>query len=275
MDKKAKKIIIKARKGVFSENVGNNSSKFIGEGYDFVELREYQSGDDIKKIDWNITAKLKKPYVKVFYAQRELNISIVPILSGSLYFGTQNFKNELVAEICAILGFSSIKQSDPYTNFIANEDLTLNTKKSKNIFSVNKMVESILNYKLIGKKTNYPKISSKLFSSLKKRSLIYLIGDFFDIEELDLKLLSKKHEVVVIIVRDRFEEHPAKLGNSSLVDPQNNTMFEGNINSSSIKRYEKTVKQNDHKLFLHLQKCAIRFVKIYTDEEPLKKLLRL
>lgn len=275
MDKKAKKIVIKARKGVFSENVGNNSSKFIGEGYDFVELREYQSGDDIKKIDWNITAKLKKPYVKVFYAQRELNISIVPILSGSLHFGTQRFKNELVAEICAILGFSSIKQSDPYTSFIANEDVILNTKKSKNIFSVNKMVESILNYNLIGKKIDYPKISSKLFSSLKKRSLIYLIGDFFDIEELDLKLLSKKHEVVVIIVRDRFEEHPAKLGNSSLVDPQNNTMFEGNINSSSIKRYEKIVKQNDHKLFLHLQKCAIRFVKIYTDEEPLKKLLRL
>lgn len=275
MDKKAKKIVIKARRSVFSELVGNNSSKYFGEGYDFAELREYQSGDDIKKIDWNITAKLKKPYIKVFHAERELNISIVNILNGSLYFGTSKFKIDTAAEISAILGFSAIKQSDPYTSYIANDELILNTKKSKNIFSINKMVENILNYNLIGKKTDFKTISSKLFSTLKKRSLIYLIGDYFQIAELDLKLLSKKHEVVVIIVRDRFEEHPQSLGNTFLIDPESKNSFEGNISARSVKKYEKIVKENDHKLLLHLQKCAIRYIKIYTDEEPIKKLLKL
>lgn len=131
MDKKVKKIAIKARKAVFSEMIGNNSSKYFGEGYDFAELREYQSGDDIKKIDWNITAKLKKPHIKMFYAGRELNIAIAPILNGSLHFGTTKFKSDLVAEICAILGFSAIKQSDPYISFIANDDLVLSTKEVK------------------------------------------------------------------------------------------------------------------------------------------------
>ena len=275
MDKKVKKIVIKARKSVFSEMIGNNSSKYFGEGYDFAELREYQSGDDIKKIDWNITAKLKKPYIKMFYAGRELNIAIVPILNGSLHFGTSRFKSEVLAETCAILGFSAIKQSDPYSSFIANDDLILNTKRSKNVFSVNKMIENIMNYNLIGKKVNYKNIITKLYANLKKRSIIYLIGDFFHINKLDLKLLSKKHEVVVIIIRDRFEEHPKAIGNSFLLDPQSQKSFEGNINTRSIKKYEKLVKQNDHDLFLHLQKCGVRFIKIYTDEEPLKKLLRL
>lgn len=143
MNNKIKKIVIKARKAVFSEMIGNNSSKYFGEGYDFAELREYQSGDDIKKIDWNITAKLKKPHIKMFYAGRELNIAIVPILNGSLHFGSSKFKSEVVTEVSAILGFSCIKQSDPYTSYIANDELVLNTKRSKNIFSVNKMIENI------------------------------------------------------------------------------------------------------------------------------------
>lgn len=132
--------------------MGNNSSKYFGEGYDFAELREYQHGDDIKKIDWKITAKLKKPYVKLFHEERELNVSIVNILNGSLHFGTTRFKSEVAAEVAAILAFSAIKQNDPYTSFIANEELFLNTKKSKSVFSVNKMFENLSNYNLIGKK---------------------------------------------------------------------------------------------------------------------------
>jgi len=275
MNKTLKKILIKTRRKIFSEIIGNNSSLLKGEGYDFMELKEYEYGEDVKKIDWVISAKFKKPYVKVFHAQKELNIHIIPILSGSVYFGTKRFKQELITEISTILGYSCVKQGDPFSSYIANEQIELCTKKSKKNFAVTQMGQNIFDYQCIGKSSNYKTISNELFKLIRKKSIIFLIGDFFDIESLDLKLLSKKHEIVAIIVRDKFEEKPYELGNVSLNDPSTNKTFDGNINKSTILKYEKSVQENDHKLFEHFQKCAVRFVKIYTDEDPLPKLLRL
>ncbi|NVJ54707.1 MAG: DUF58 domain-containing protein [Campylobacteraceae bacterium] len=275
MNHTLKKILIKTRRQIFSENIGNNSSLLKGEGYDFLELKEYEYGEDIKNIDWVISAKFKKPYVKVFHAQRELNISIVPILTGSVYFGTKKFKQELITEISTILAYSCIKQSDPFTSFIANKDVNLCTKKSKRHFAVNKMAEEIFNYKSVGKHQDLKSITAQLLLKIKKKSTIFLIGDFFQVKDLDLKVLSRKHEIVVIIVRDKFEESPEALGNVNLVDPTTNYNFDGNMNNSLINKYKQEVKENDHLLFEHLQKCAIRFIKIYTHEEPLAKLLRV
>lgn len=275
MNKTLKKIIIKTRRQIFSEIIGNNSSLLKGEGYDFLELKEYEYGEDVKKIDWIISAKFKKPYVKVFHAQKELNINIVPILNGSVYFGVKKFKQELISEICSILGYSCIKQGDPFSSYIANDEVKLNTKKSKRNFAVEKMTQTIFEYPVLGKNADYKLISQELFKNLRKKSIIFLIGDFFDIKDLDLKLLSKKHEVIAIIVRDKFEEEPYELGNVNLIDPSSNITFDGNLNKSSIKKYRKAVKENDHKLFEHLQSCAVKFTKIYTHEEALPKLLRL
>ncbi len=270
-----KKIIIKTRRQIFSEVIGNNSSLLKGEGYDFLELKEYEYGEDVKKIDWIISAKFKKPYVKVFHAQKELNINIVPILNGSIYFGSKKFKQELITEICAILGYSCVKQGDPFSSYIVNESIELCTKKSKRNYSVTKMSEKIFEYKSIGRLCNYKTITDELFKHIRKKSIIFLIGDFFDIQNLDLRILSKKHEIVAIIVRDRFEEKPFELGNVNLIDPATNKTFDGSINKGTILKYEQKVKENDHILYEHFQKCGVRFTKIYTDEEALPKLLRL
>lgn len=275
MNKILKKIIIKTKRQIFSEVIGNNSSLLKGEGYDFLELKEYEYGEDVKKIDWIISAKFKKPYVKVFHAQKELSINIVPILGGSVHFGSVKFKQEIITEVCSILGYSCVKQGDPFTSYIANSKIELCTKKSKRHFAVNKMDENVFNYKAIGKTQNYKTIVNDLFKHIRKKSIIFLIGDFFDIDTLDLRVLSKKHEIVAIIVRDKFEEKPFELGNVNLIDPSTNQTFDGNINKGTILKYEKTIKENDHKLFEHFQNCGIRFTKVYTNEEPLPKLLRL
>ncbi|RXJ65552.1 DUF58 domain-containing protein [Halarcobacter ebronensis] len=275
MNQTLKKILIKTKRNIFSEIIGNNSSLLKGEGYDFLELKEYEYGEDVKNIDWLISAKFSKPFVKVFHAQKELNINIIPILSGSIYFGTKKFKQDLVTEICSILGYSCVKQGDPFSSFIANESVELCTKKSKRNFAVTNMSEAIFNYKCIGKNSNLNMIIDELFKKIKKRSIIFLIGDFFDTKGVDFRLLSKKHEVIAIIVRDKFEESPFELGNVNLVDPQTNQVFDGNINNTIVKEYKKRVKQNDSKLLEHFQKCGIKFTKIYTNEEPLPKLLRL
>ncbi len=275
MNSKIKKILIKSKKEVFSEVVGNNLSKLKGEGYDFSELKEYEYGEDVKNIDWVISAKLQKPYVKVFNAQKELNINIIPILNGSVFFGTNKFKQELICEISTLLGFSAIKQGDTFSSYIANEELLLCTKKSKKNFSVEYMAENIYTYKSIGKKVNYELICTKVFNTLKRRSLIFLIGDFFEIEKLDLKILSRKHEVIVIIVRDHFEENLSVLGNVNFKDLEKAFEFRGIIDKYSVENYIKTLKENDHKFLEHLKKCNIYFTKIYTNENAFSKLIRL
>lgn len=270
-----KKISIKTKKQVFSEIIGNNTSLLKGEGYDFLELKEYEYGEDVKNIDWIISAKMNKPYVKVFHAQKELNINIIPILTGSVFFGTSKIKQELITEISSMLAFSSIKQGDPFSSYIANDNLILNTKKSKKMHTVQSMNKSIFEYKVLGKEANYKTISNKIFQMIKKRSIIFLIGDFFNAQELDLKLLSQKHEIYVIIVRDIFEEQPKELGKVNFIDPSSYFNYEGNIDKKSVKNYIKQLKKDDHNLYLYLQKCGAKMTKIYTHEEPLSKLIGL
>ncbi len=275
MDKNIKKILIKTKKGVFSHRIGNNSSRFKGDGYDFVELREYEEGEDIRKIDWVISAKARKPFVKVFHTQRELNIVIAPILNGSVHFGTKKLKQELISEVCAVLGFASVASGDSFTSFVLNEKLQLNTKKSKQFFSVEKMVENIYNYNCINKKTDNDVIKRDLFKNIKEKSVIFLIGDFFDIENLDLKLLSAKHEVVAVIIRDPFEENPIPMGNVNFTDPSDSRIFDASISGSVVKEYMKKVKKNDLLLYDHFKKAGVDFTKIYTDENYFIKLLKL
>jgi uncharacterized protein (DUF58 family) len=275
MNKNLKKILIKTKKQVFTEIAGNNSSSLKGEGYDFLELREYEFGEDIKNIDWTISAKMNTPYVKVYHAQKELNINIIPLLNGSMIFGTKKIKQELLTEICSILAYSSIKQGDPFSSFIVNETIENITKRSKKIASVTSMSEKVFTYNPLGKDVDYKLLCNEALKLIKMKSIIFLIGDFIEIENLDLRVLSKKHEIFVIIVRDIFEENPQELGNTSLVDANSGTKFEGVIDKSSIRKYKEYIKKNDHELFYHLQKCAIRFTKIYTHEEPISKIITL
>lgn len=275
MEKVLKKILIKTKKAIFSQKIGNNTSKFKGEGYDFVELREYEDGEDIRKIDWVISAKMQKPFVKVFLAQRELDINIVSILGGSVHFGTSRLKQEVISEISAILGYSSCAQGDTYSSFIANELVQLETKKTKKIISVDAMVRNIYNYNAIGKKVDYLTISNELFHKIKKKSIIFLIGDFFNVEDLNLKLLAKKHEVIAIIVRDKFEESPSSIGSVHFTDPQTFQKYDGTLNPSLIKEYTKNIHKNDEKLYENFKISGIDFIKIYTDDNVLMKMMKL
>lgn len=275
MNNNLKKLLIKTKKAVFSQQIGNNTSKIKGEGYDFVELREYEDGEDIRKIDWVISAKMQKPYVKVFNTQRELDINIIPILTGSTYFGTQILKKDIITEICSILGYVATAQGDSYSSFIANESSYINTLKTKKVMGVEEMIRKIDHYDALGKTVNYENIIYNLHKQIQKKSLIFLIGDFFNTENINLKLLSKKHEVVVIIVRDKFEESPVALGNINLIDPSTSQRFNGNLNSSLIKKYTQKVKIHDHLLFEQLKKSGIEFIKIYTEDNVTKKLAQL
>ena len=270
---KLQKILVRARRQVFSEMVGNNPSIFQGEGYDFIELREYMAGDDIRHIDWNITAKMQKPFIKIFREERELNVVLVSVLNGSVHFGSKKFKQETIADINALLSFSTLKNGDLLSSYIFTDKMISNSKPSKKLHQIQKNVKEILDFDAINQKVDFKVIADTLYRRLKRKSLILVIGDFFEIP--DFRLLAKKHEVVAVIVRDHLEEKPPEMGFASLVDPESGAVLEGDFNSSSVDSYAKKVHAHDHKLYETFRKHQIRFTKIYTHSVASVELRRL
>lgn len=270
---KLQKILVRARRQVFSEMVGSNPSIFQGEGYDFIELREYMPGDDIRHIDWNITAKMQKPFIKIFREERELNVVVVSILNGSVHFGSKRFKQEAIAEVAALLGFSTLKNGDLLSSYIFTNEMVSHSKPSKKLHQIQKNVQDILEFDAINKKVDFKVIADTLFKRLKRKSLILIIGDYFEIP--DFRLLARKHEVLSVIVRDHLEEHPPEMGFASLVDPESGAVLEGDFNASSVRAYSQKVAAHDHRLFERLRRDGIRFTKVYTDSIAGVKLRRL
>jgi len=263
----ARKIILKAKKNIFSEKIGNNPSIFKGEGYDFVELREYQIGDDIRKIDWNITAKLNKPFVKIFQEERELNIVAVSILNSSVYFGSHKMKQDIIAEIVSLIGFSAVKNMDSFSSYIFGDSEFTFHKPTKKSFGVEKVVESILSFNSINRKVEPQFIINTLIKKVKKRSLIFVISDFYT--PLDFKYLGKHSEVISIIVRDKLEENPEILGELSLVDSENGKVLEGNFSNSQ--NYQTNLEVFDRTVLQNMKKNSIRAFKLYTDSNIFKE----
>ena len=273
MTKKTKKILLKARKQVFGEMLGNNPSLFQGEGFEFTELREYVYGDDVRKIDWKTTAKLGKPFIKIYREERELNVVTALMLGGSCSFGTVKQKSELMAELVALLGFSTVKNGDLFSQILFADKLYHVSKPNKKFFAVEDAVRHIQDFEPLGKESDYKIFSDTLYKRLKRKSLLFIISDF--VGEVDLGLLSKKHDVIALMVRDKFEEKPSELGYIRLMDMEKSEVFEGNFGENEQSIYEKALLGNDAKVYAHFKKNAIRYVKLYTDEEPYIKLAKL
>ncbi|MCF6245343.1 MAG: DUF58 domain-containing protein [Sulfurovum sp.] len=272
MNKAVKKIILKTKKQVYGDMLGNNASLFQGEGFEFAELREYVYGDDIRKIDWKTTAKLGKPFVKVYKEERELNVVVVSLLAGSTYFGTVKQKSDVIAEVVATLGFSAVKNSDLFSHMIFADKMYDFSKPSKKLFSVHKAVEDVIAFDSLGKEADYTALVETLVNRLKKKALLFIVSDF--VGDIDLKLLAKKHDIFAVIVRDKFEEDPSELGYLRLIDMETKKSFEGDIDSATLKSYKKALHDNDEKLYKQFKKQGVRFTKIYTDEEPTLKLMK-
>lgn len=272
MNKSVKKIILKTKKQVYGDMLGNNASLFQGEGFEFSELREYVYGDDVRKIDWKTTAKLGKPFVKIYKEERELNVVVVSLLSGSMYFGTVKQKSDVMAEVVATLGFSAVKNSDLFSHMVFADEMYAYSKPSKKLFAVHKAVEDVMNFESLGKEADYAALVETLINRLKKKALLFIVSDF--VGEIDLKLLAKKHDVFAVIIRDKFEEDPTELGYLRLVDMETKQSFEGDVSGGTLKNYKKALHDNDEKLYKLFKKQGVRFTKIYTDEEPTLKLMK-
>jgi len=273
MNLAVKALQLKARHQVYTLLSGHNLSKLHGEGYDFSELREYQTGDDIRKINWTITAKLGKPYIKELHANRELSVVVCALMDGSLYFGSGNSKQKKLTEVATLLGYATHYNADLFTGFAYTQDKTIETPPTKQLYHIERFSETLFTLPLLETTVDKTVTIENLFRRIHKPSLIFVLGDF--LEEVDLSVLAQKHEVIAILIRDRAEESPSVLGEVTLSNPADNTKMETYFGKRSIEKYLAKLKENDEKLLAHFSRYDIRYVKIFTDDEVVGKLVSL
>lgn len=273
MNTALKALQLKARHQVYTLLSGHNLSKLHGEGYDFSELREYQMGDDIRKINWTISAKLGHPYIKELHSNRELSVVVAAFMDASLYFGMGNAKQEKLTEVATILGYAAQQNNDLFTGIRYTQEQTYSTPPTKHLYHIEQFSQALYHASVLNTALDYNAAIQDLFRRLHKPSLLFILSDF--LEEIDLSLLSQKHEVIAVILRDREEEVPKKLGEITLFHPQDGKKMDTYFGQRSIEKYLAKLKENDEKLAEHFAHYDIRSVKIFTDDEAVSKLVGL
>ena len=263
-------IILKAKEDVYRLLQGGNFSKFLGLGYDFSELRTYDSSDDIRHISWINSAKLGEPYVKKMYEERELNVVVSILIDGRMVIGK---KQELMAQILAVLSYSALYANDLLQSCFFIGDSFKLREPSKRIEEVEATLKQLLEIEPLGLALEYGQIGQKLLEKIEQKSLLFLVGDFLD--EVNLSVLAQKHEVCVLIVRDRCEEAPTQKLEAQLLNPITNRLLSQTLSSSAIKHYQQKLEEHDQNLYAHFNRHKIRYVKIFSSEEIVEKLENL
>ncbi len=260
-------IILKAKEDVYRLLQGSNFSKFLGQGYDFSELRTYDSSDDIRHISWINSAKFGEPYVKKMYEERELNVVVAVLIDGRMVISK---KQEVMAQILAVLSYSALYANDILQSCFFIGDSFKQREPSKQIEEVEATLKQLLKIEPLGLALDYGQIGQRLLEKIEEKSLLFLVGDF--LEEIDLSILAQKHEVSVLIVRDSWEETPTQKPEVQLVNPITNKLLSQTLSSSAIKHYKKKLEEHDQKLYAHFNEHKIRYVKIFSSEEIVQKL---
>jgi uncharacterized protein (DUF58 family) len=273
MNTALKTLQLKARHQVYTLLSGHHLSALSGEGYDFSALREYQVGDDIRKINWMVSAKHSNPYIKELHVNRELSVVVAAFMDGSLYFGKGNAKQKKLTEVASILGYACEQQRDLFTGFCYTQDTCTYTPPSKNIHAIHQFSKNLFEIPLLHTSIDHNTSIRNLFNRVQTPSLIFILGDF--LEEVDLSILAQKHEIIAIIIRDTEEEAPKVLGDVTLTSPKIKGLVKTYFGKRVRNQYLSRLQQNDAKLVKYFSTHNIRYVKICTNDEAVQKLLTL
>jgi uncharacterized protein (DUF58 family) len=235
--KKVRKIEIKTRR--LSDHIfgGEYHSTFKGRGMTFSEVRQYQFGDDIRSIDWNVTARYNEPYVKVFEEERELTMMLMVDVSGSELFGTTNqVKKEIITEISATLAFSALQNNDKAGLILFSDQVELFIPPKKGKSHVLRIIRELLEFKPQSNKTDIAGALKYLTNVMKKKAIVFVLSDFMAEDyERTMKIIGNKHDVTGIRVYDEREESIPNLGMVQMQDFETGTIQLVNTQSKSVR----------------------------------------
>ena len=274
--KKVRKIEIKTRR--LSENLfgGEYQSTFKGRGMTFSEVRKYEFGDDVRSIDWNVTARYNEPFIKIFEEERELTMMLVVDISASEFFGTSiKFKRELITEISATLSFSALQNNDKVGVILFSDQIELFIPPKKGKSHILRIIRELIEFKPNSKRTSISTALSFLMRVIKKKSIVFILSDFIDSDyENSIQLVSKKHDLTGIRIYDKIESIIPNLGIVPFRDNETSVINYVNTNSKSFKsnhtiNYYKKVNYFEESF----KKNGSGQVSCQTDEDFVKKLL--
>lgn len=260
---------IKAMRRVEGVFAGIYRSTFKGQGLEFETVREYQEGDDIRTIDWNVTARSRIPYIKIFKEERELTVLLMVDLSSSNQYGhTPHFKSEKIAEIGALLAFSAIKNQDKVGLILFTSEIELYLRPQKNIRHVLRVIRELLFFKPKHMGTDLKKALTFVGKIHKKHAICFLISDFDAPNfQLEATLLAKRHELIGIRVNDHYEQVFPNMGLINLQDLETNQQRIVNTADKNVReKFEKKAKQNQLLIKQLFEKIGASFISIQTDE---------
>jgi len=277
--KKVRKIEIKARG--LSSNIfaGQYHSAFKGRGMAFSEVREYQYGDDVRGIDWNVTARFNKPYVKVFEEERELTVMLMIDVSGSLDFGTQRqMKRDMVTEIAATLAFSAIQNNDKIGVVFFSDKIEKYIPPKKGRKHILYIIREMLDFHADSQRTDVAQAIEFLTSVSKRRCTTFIMSDFYTRQDFlqQLTIANRKHDVVAIQVYDRRTKELPNVGLMKVVDAE--TGFEQYVDTGSKKlreSYYRSWMKRQQGLMEVFAKSNVDSVTICTSDDYVKSLLGL
>jgi uncharacterized protein (DUF58 family) len=275
--KKVRKIEIKTRR--LSDHIfsGEYHTSFKGRGMTFSEVRQYQYGDDVRAIDWNVTARYNEPYVKVFEEERELTMLLMVDISGSESFGTKNqLKSEIVTEIAATLSFSATQNNDKIGLILFSDQIELYIPPKKGKSHVLRIIRELIEFEPKSKQTNIGQALQFLSATQKKKAIVFMISDFItdDDYEKTLKIASKKHDITGIRVFDFREEQMPNIGLVAMQDAESGATQWVNTASKNVRlQYEKYYKDKVGYFKDVFSKCGAGTVNTRVDESYVTKLL--
>jgi len=283
--KKVRKIEIKTRGLSRQIFAGEYHSAFKGRGMAFSEVREYQVGDDIRSIDWNVTARFDHPYIKVFEEERELTVMLLVDVSGSREFGTGfNLKKNIITEISAVLSFSAIQNNDKIGVILFSDRIEKFIPPQKGRKHILRIIRELIDFNPEHKETNIAGALRYLTNAIKKRCTAFIISDFIDIDtatkkpayEEALRIANNKHDVVALKIYDKREIEIPPVGLLRIKDAETGQLKWVDTNNKKVRQaYANWWKKNEQLSNEVLLKAGVDFVAINSDEDYVKPLMKL
>lgn len=275
--KKVRKIEIKTKR--LSRNIfsGQYHSAFKGRGMAFSEVREYNYGDEIRSIDWNVTARFNHPYIKVFEEERELTVVLLIDVSGSTFFGTNgNLKSDIITEIAAVLSFSAIQNNDKVGVIFFSDKVEKYIPPKKGSAHILRIIRELITYKQSDTKTSFNTSLKFMNNVIKKRSTCFLITDGYGEFDDSLQIVSRKHDFSTIIVRDKREDIIPNIGLLRLHDNESGKdIWIDSSDKNMINEFKEFRKKQDYDLVQKFNRLGIENIMVYTGEDYIRSLMKL
>lgn len=274
--KKVRKIEIKTKglsKHIFS---GEYHSAFKGRGMSFSEVRDYHYGDDVRNIDWNVTARTGDPHIKVFEEDRELTVMLMVDISKSSVFGTDTqFKNELIAEISAVIAFSAITNNDKVGAILFTDKLEKYIPPKKGKSHILRIIREIIYYEAEGTGTDINQALIYLNNIMKKRAIVFMLSDFISHDYSSaISIAQKRHDIIGVRIYDAWETMLPDIGIIEALDPETGKSFYIDSSDKRLKEKYRQWHENEYTRFVELfKKNSLDQLSIQTGEDYVKSLL--